>query len=135
VGAIPLSFGTFEGSHAVTRLPAAEPSHVNLSPPGGYEAGNLAALEDQGFDAPRGHSQPPRAPQPGPPGRPPPSRGVRGSGQPPARPLPPAAYPGHAPHLVPAVTAPALPLRFWVLTATLVVAGMVLAAYLAGVFS
>jgi serine/threonine protein kinase len=135
VGAIPLSFGTFEGSHAALRLPAAEPSQVNLAPPGGYEAGNLAALEDHGFDSPRAQSQPPRAPQPGPPGRPPPSRGPRGSGYPPARSLPPAAYPGHAPHLVPAAMSATLPLRFWVLTATLVLAGMVLAAYLAGVFS
>jgi serine/threonine-protein kinase len=132
VGAIPLSFGTFEGSHSTTRLPAAEPSQVNLAPPGGYEAGNLAALEDQGFEFPRAQSQPPRAPQP--PGRPPPPKGVRGSGRP-ALSLPPAAYPGHAPHLVPAPTSPALPLRFWILTATLVLAGVVLAAYLAGVFS
>ena len=60
VGAIPLSFGTFEGSQAVARLPTSEPSQVNLSPPGGYEAGNLAALEDQG-DGPlhrRGTAQP-----------------------------------------------------------------------------
>jgi serine/threonine protein kinase len=134
VGAIPLSFGTFEGSHAATRLPAAEPSQVNLAPPGGYEAGNLAALEDQGFDAPRGQSQPPRGPQSG--GtRPPPKRGVQGSARPPARSLRPAGYPGHAPHLVPAPATASLPLRFWVLTATLVTAGMVLAAYLAGVFS
>jgi len=31
--------------------------------------------------------------------------------------------------------APTVPLRFWILTATLVLAAMVLAAYLAGVFS
>jgi hypothetical protein len=36
---------------------------------------------------------------------------------------------------VPAPTSPELPLRFWILTATLVLAGVVLAAYLAGVFS
>jgi hypothetical protein len=135
VGAIPLSFGTFEGSHAATRLPAAEPSQINLAPPGGYEAGNLAALEDQGFDAPRGQSQPSRAPQSGGPSRPPPKKGVRGSARPPTRPLSPAGYPGHAPHLVPAPATAALPLRFWVLTATLVVAGVALAAYLAGIFS
>jgi eukaryotic-like serine/threonine-protein kinase len=126
VGAIPLSFGSFEGSHAGTRLPAAEPSRVNLAPPGSYEAGNLAALEDHGFEAPRPHSQPPR-----PPARPP---AARPSARPVA-PLPPGGYPGHAPHLVPAPASPALPLRFWIIAATLVVAGVVLAAYLAGVFS
>lgn len=134
VGAIPLSFGTFEGSHAVTRLPAAEPSQINLAPPGGYEAGNLAALEDQGFDSPRGQSQPPRAPPSGG-ARPPPKQGVYASARPPARPRPPAGYPGHAPHLVPAAVAASLPLRFWVLTATLIAAGVALAAYLAGIFS
>jgi hypothetical protein len=122
VGAIPLSFGSFEGSHAGTRLPAAEPSRVNLAPPGSYEAGNLAALEDHGFEAPRPHSQPPRPPAARPSARP-------------VAPLPPGGYPGHAPHLVPAPASPALPLRFWIIAATLVVAGVVLAAYLAGVFS
>ncbi|HEU4583655.1 MAG TPA: serine/threonine-protein kinase [Polyangiaceae bacterium] len=136
VGAIPLSFGTFEGSHAATRLPTAEPSQVNLAAPGGYEAGNLAALEDQGFDAPRGHSQPPRS-QPGGAPRPPPPKGARPSVRPPARNLPAPGYPGgHPPHLAPAPSAMAtLPLRFWIIAAALVLIGVALAAYMAGVFS
>jgi len=36
---------------------------------------------------------------------------------------------------VPAPATASLPLRFWLLAATLVVAGVALAAYLAGVFS
>ncbi len=133
VGAIPLSFGTFEGSHATTRLPTVEPSQVSLSSPGGYEAGNLAALEE-GADPPRSQSQPPRGPA-SVPGRPP-APGVRPSKLPlPRHQVPQGAHPGHAPHLAPAPAPAALPLRFWIAAAALVLIGVVVAAYVAGVFS
>jgi hypothetical protein len=46
-------------------------------------------------------------------------------------------YPATAPpHLVPAPSALAtLPLRFWIIAAALVLLGVALAAYMAGVFS
>jgi len=52
VGAIPLSFGTFEGSNSGARVPAPEPA-LSFGPSEGsysdrYQAGNLAALEDAG---------------------------------------------------------------------------------------
>ena len=135
VGAIPLSFGTFEGSQAVARLPTSEPSQVNLSPPGGYEAGNLAALEDQS-DGPI-HEGRRSHPPPGPPSQ---RRSANALGVGRSQPLslPPmggGAYPGPAPHLVPAPSPPALPMRFWLITAALILAGVILAAYLAGIFS
>jgi eukaryotic-like serine/threonine-protein kinase len=134
VGAIPLSFGTFEGSQAVARLPTSEPSQVNLSPPGGYEAGNLAALEDQG-DGPL-HEGRRSHPPPGPPSQRR-SAGPLGVGRSTPLSLPPlgGAYPGPAPHLVPAPSSPPLPMRFWLITAALILAGVGLAAYLAGIFS
>jgi len=53
VGAIPLSFGTFDVSDASNPLiQTLEPSQVSLSPADNYEAGNLAALEDHAPDAP-----------------------------------------------------------------------------------
>jgi eukaryotic-like serine/threonine-protein kinase len=135
VGAIPLSFGTFEGSHAVTRMPTAEPSQVNLSSPGGYEAGNLAALEDHGTDSPRGHSQPPRPP-PSTAGRPSAPPNSRPSARPlPRHQVPAGVYPGQVPHLAPATTSSSLPLRFWIAAAALVLLGVAVAAYVAGVFS
>ncbi|HKO90579.1 MAG TPA: protein kinase [Polyangiaceae bacterium] len=139
VGAIPLSFGTFEGSQAVARLPTSEPSQVNLSPPGGYEAGNLAALEEGDGPLHGGplHGNEVRR------SRPPAPSGQHRSGNPlgvgRSQPLslPPQAgsYPGPAPHLVPAPASPSLPLRFWLITAALIAAGVALAAYLSGVFS
>lgn len=134
VGAIPLSFGSFEGSHAVTRMPTAEPSQVNLSTSGGYEAGNLAALEDQGTDSPRGHSQPPRSASV--PGRAPAPPGTRPSARPlPRHQVPSGALAGQVPHLVPAPASAPLPLRFWIAAAALVLLGVAVAAYVAGVFN
>ena len=144
VGAIPLSFGTFEGSQASARMPTAEPSQVNFSPSGSYntrnyEAGNLAALEDQGADAPPlSMSSVPRV------GVYPSQRAPHGydptvltPGHPQVRPSQlPAAYPAHVPHLVPAVShQQKLPLTYWVIFATLIAVGAVIGAYFAGVFS
>jgi hypothetical protein len=121
----------------------AEPSQVNFTPSSynarQYEAGNLAALEEQGDGAPLSVSSVPRAsgyaqhmqthgydPTVLTPGHP----QLRTS----QRPL---AYPAQVPHLVPAPhqAAPGLPLSFWVITATLVAVGAMIGAYLAGVFS
>jgi len=134
VGAIPLSFGTFEGSQAVARLPTSEPSQVNLAPPGGYEAGNLAALEEG--DGPLHSGEGRRSHPPGPSGQRR-SSGPLGVGRSAPLSLPPlgSSYPGPAPHLVPAPTSAPLPMRFWLITAALIVAGVALAAYLSGIFS
>jgi serine/threonine-protein kinase len=134
VGAIPLSFGTFEGSQTSARVPTAEPSQVNFTPPGGYEAGNLAALEDQALDAPLDLSQPPRSsPQAAPHSFNP---AVLQPGRPQSRALPPlATYPGTTAHFSPVANAARLPMRFWVAAAAMLVIAAVAAAYFAGVFS
>jgi serine/threonine protein kinase len=134
VGAIPLSFGTFEGSQSGARVPAAEPSQVNFTPPGGYEAGTLAALEDQALDAPLDLSQPPRSsPQAAPRSFNP---AVLQPGRPQSRALPPlATYPGATAPASPAANVAGLPMRFWVAAAAMLVVAAVAAAYFAGIFS
>ncbi len=141
VGAIPLSFGTFESSQTSARMPATEPSQVNFSPSSyntrQYEAGNLAALEDQGDAAPLSVGSVPRASGYGQHVQ---AHGynptVLTPGHPQVRPSQPLAYPANVPHLVPAPhTPPGLPLSFWVITAALVAVGAAIGAYLAGVFS
>jgi len=145
VGAIPLSFGTFEGSQTSARMPPTEPSQVSFAPSGSYntrqyEAGNLAALEDHGDGAPLSagaiartsgfaqqmpsHGYDPTVLTPGHPQQ--------------TRPSQPLAYPAPVPHLVPAPHAAAgspEPVKFWLITAALMAVGAAIAAYLAGVFS
>jgi eukaryotic-like serine/threonine-protein kinase len=146
VGAIPLSFGTFEGSSPGTRPPSSEPSQLSFprnesSYSGNYQAGNLAALEDHGaehslapgfeqrsgFDQRSASGRPPYGYDPA----------VLATGHPHSHPAPhPGGYPSVAPY--PPLAAPPptrLPLTYWVVTATLVAVGAAVGAYLAGVFS
>ncbi len=147
VGAIPLSFGTFEGSHA-SRAPTAEPSQVNFAPSGGYpgtayEAGNLAALEeDHGPGSYPGARSGPPAPASRPgydpavltPGRPQsrPSRDPRAFDPRSASALPPT--PSHAPMNQRSAAPPPLTLTFWAITLALILTGAMVGAYLAGFF-
>jgi hypothetical protein len=134
VGAIPLSFGTFEGSQTGARLPPAEPSQASFAtPPSGFQAGNLAALEDQALDAPLDLSQPPRSsPQASPRSLDP---AVLKPGRLGSRALPPlATFPGTAARPAAAPHA-RLPVRFWLVAATMIAAGAAAAAYFAGIFS
>jgi hypothetical protein len=142
VGAIPLSFGTFESSHSGTRVPSAEPSQVSYAPTGGYEAGNLAALEDHAAEMPMNAGPNSRASQRAyaydravlTPGHP---QSRPGQQQPHSYPSPPQ-YPDYPDYPVPPAPGPAqtrLPMSYWVVTATLVAAGAAIGAYLAGVFS
>jgi eukaryotic-like serine/threonine-protein kinase len=141
VGAIPLSFGTFEGSHAGTRLPPAEPSRVSFAPPeayraASYEAGNLAALEDHASDAPLSarHSSPHTGPA---------QRAAYGfdptvltPGHPQVRPSQQhLVHRSQAPRQMPAPGPGGLSVTYWVVTATLIAVGAAVGAYLAGVFS
>jgi eukaryotic-like serine/threonine-protein kinase len=136
VGAIPLSFGTFESSHSGTRVPSAEPSQVSYAPTGGYEAGNLAALEDHAAEMPMNVGPSSRASQRAytydravlTPGHP----QSRPSQQPVSYPSPPY-YPEYPAPAAPAPTR--LPVSYWVVTATLVAVGAAVGAYLAGIFS
>lgn len=147
VGAIPLSFGTFEGSSPGTRAPSSEPSQLSFprnesSYSGNYQAGNLAALEDHGAEqslAP-GYDQGSAYDQRSASGRAPYGYdpAVLAPGHPHSHPAPqPAGYPGMAPY--PALAGPPsptrLPVTYWVVTATLVAVGAAVGAYLAGVFS
>jgi hypothetical protein len=144
VGAIPLSFGTFEGSHSGARAPSAEPSQVSFAPSeasyntGTYEAGNLAALEEDPTSAPQQVSQLSQRPRTGAP-RPPQQHydpAVLRPGHPQSRPIhEPIPYPTQP--LAPAAppSPGKLPVTFWVITATLVAAGAAVGAYLAGIFS
>jgi eukaryotic-like serine/threonine-protein kinase len=138
VGAIPLSFGTFEGSHAGARPTSTEPSQVNFSASdsydaANYEAGNLAALEDQGADEPVSPRSRPRASQA--PYAYDPAVLTPGhlQARPSQQPLSYAGEPRHPP--LPPQALPRLPLSYWVVTATLVAVGAAVGAYLAGVFS
>jgi eukaryotic-like serine/threonine-protein kinase len=141
VGALPLSFGTFEGSNSGARVPPKEPSGLSFAPSegsysGDYQAGNLAALEDHGAETALGQSRGPRSsPQEAPfqydpqvltPGRP--------RSSPTASPM---AYPSMPPQpMLAAPPAPTrLPLTYWLVTATLVAVGAAVGAYLAGIFS
>jgi serine/threonine protein kinase len=141
VGAIPLSFGTFEGSSPGTRPPSSEPSQLTFPRPepsysDNYQAGNLAALEDHGGDGPGPGQDPhatgsPRAQHVYDPA-------VLAPGHPHSYPASSAmGYPGAAHHPAFAVGQPPtrLPLTYWVVTATLVAVGAAVGAYLAGVFS
>ncbi len=141
VGAIPLSFGTFEGSQANARLPSSEPSQVNFPrmessySGGNYEVGNLAALEDHAADSPMHVSHHSRAslPPQNPYGFDP---AVLAPGRPQSRPAQqPMSYPVPAPRPVAATTITRLPLTYWLVTATLVAVGAAVGAYLAGIFS
>jgi hypothetical protein len=142
VGAIPLSFGTFEGSSPGTRVPSSEPSQLTFprnepSYSDNYQAGNLAALEDHGAEAalhqePRGSIRAPYAFD----------AAVLSPGHPHS--APPMGYPGNYPHYSGTVPQPGsgqpqqpirLPLTYWLVTATLVAVGAAVGAYLAGVFS
>jgi eukaryotic-like serine/threonine-protein kinase len=139
VGALPLSFGTFEGSQASARLPK-EPSQVSFVPgpsygSGNYEAGNLAALEDHAGDGHLGAGHTPSSPA---------SQrtysynpAVLAPGRPQARmSQAPISYPiQQAPGPRPPQAPPRLPTTYWVVTATLVALGAAVGAYLAGVFS
>src|SRR5688572_18911281 len=134
VGAIPLSFGTFEGSHAGARVPPAEPSRVSFAPPdayraetyraGSYEAGNLAALEDHASDAPLSSRH--LSPNPGPAQR----SGyafdptVLTPGHPQVRPSQQQlAHRSQAPRPAPAASPAGLSVTYWVVTATLIAVG------------
>jgi serine/threonine-protein kinase len=148
VGAIPLSFGTFEGSNSGARAPAPEqPPALSFAPSergysGNYQAGNLAALEDHGEGPSLGGT--------------PDGRTAAGSysydpavltpGHPRSRPgvalptpsMQPAPYPNLPPQQMvaaPPMPVTRLPLTYWVVTATLVAVGAAVGAYLAGVFS
>jgi hypothetical protein len=146
VGAIPLSFGTFEGSHAGARVPPAEPSRVSFAPPdayradayraGSYEAGNLAALEDHASDAPLSARH--LSPNTGPAQR----SGyafdptVLTPGHPQARPSQQQlSHRSQAPRQAAAASPAGLSVTYWVVTATLIAVGAAVGAYLAGVFS
>jgi serine/threonine protein kinase len=148
VGAIPLSFGTFEGSHTSARVPTAEPSQVSFAPSGGYpgtayEAGNLAALEEDhgpgSYPGPRSNPQA-HAPHHGfnpavlAPGHPQsrPSREPRGFD--PRSASVPAPTPGQARMSQPSAAPPPLTLTFWAITVALIVTGALVGAYLAGFF-
>ena len=143
VGAIPLSFGTFEGSSPGSRTPSSEPSPLGFprderSYSGNFQAGNLAALEDHGAE----HPLIPKADARSAAGQQPPygfDPAVLSPGRPQSGPshAPPMAYPGMAPHPAFAGAPPPtrLPVTYWIVTATLVAVGAVVGAYLAGVFS
>jgi eukaryotic-like serine/threonine-protein kinase len=143
VGAIPLSFGTFEGSNSGARLPP-EPAAMSSYAPsersysgGDYQAGNLAALEDHGAEAALSQSRDTRSLQQDTPYQFDPQ--VLTPGRPRSNPMAsPMAYPSLAPHPMLAAQPQAptrLPLTYWVVTATLVAVGAAVGAYLAGVFS
>jgi serine/threonine protein kinase len=142
VGAIPLSFGTFEGSNPGTRPPS-EPSQLSFPRPepsysDNYQAGNLAALEEHGSEGTLGGGDDPRAS-----GLPRAQYGydptVLATGRSHSHPASaPMAYPGaaHHPAFIGGAQPPTrLPLTYWVVTATLVAVGAAVGAYLAGVFS
>jgi hypothetical protein len=150
VGAIPLSFGTFESSHSGTRAPKPESPHTSFAPgagypsgnygpgfaSGNYEAGNLAALEDHAADSQLDMGHAPRAPAS--------QRGGYGYDPMVLAPGHPQSRPSHAriSYPTPAQAPPRLPQRptklpltYWLVTATLVAVGAAVGAYLAGVFS
>jgi hypothetical protein len=139
VGAIPLSFGTFDGSGPNSRPPSSEPSQLSFprrepSYSDNYQAGNLAALEDHSAEAPLAGGQDPRNAGGG---RTPYAYdpAVLAPGRSHSHPAPPMTYPGAGPHPAFAQPPTRLPLTYWVVTATLVAVGAAVGAYLAGVFS
>jgi serine/threonine-protein kinase len=143
VGALPLSFGTFEGSSSGARVPSPEPSPMTYSRSEGsysdnYQAGNLAALEDHGAEPALAASHEARVSAPARQYTYDPSVLAPGHSQPQSRmPPAPSAYPSLQQHPVVLGAPPPtrLPLTYWVVTATLVAVGAAVGAYLAGVFS
>jgi serine/threonine protein kinase len=143
VGALPLSFGTFEGSSSGARVPSPEPSPMTYNRSEGsysdnYQAGNLAALEDHGAEPALAASHEARVSAPAKPYTYDPSVLAPGHSQSQARlPPTPSAYPPLQQLTVVAGAPPPtrLPLTYWLVTATLVAVGAAVGAYLAGVFS
>jgi serine/threonine-protein kinase len=149
VGAIPLSIGSFDPAwEERSRTEQKEPSHVGLAPPS-YPIGDLASQLEDLDENPSGSvnlnalmtsrsAQPMTAP---------PNRQPRNSAAPPpSRRMTPGAqsYPGGVPQSYehphagvqfhPANTH-AVPLRFWIACALIVLIGGTLGAYMAGVFN
>jgi eukaryotic-like serine/threonine-protein kinase len=151
VGALPLSFGTFEGSSSGARVPSPEPAPSYGRSEGSYsdnyQAGNLAALEDHGAEPALAASHEARVSAPAKPYSYDPA--VLAPGRPQAPPLqaqpgsyplsgsypPPPQMPQQLQVVVGAPPPTRLPLTYWVVTATLVAVGAAVGAYLAGVFS
>jgi serine/threonine protein kinase len=142
VGALPLSFGTFEGSSSGARVPSPEPSPMHRSEPSysdNYQAGNLAALEDHGAEPALAASHEARVSAPAKPYTYDPA--VLAPGHPQAPPTgiyqPLHQLPQQLQVVVGQQPPPStrLPLTYWVVTATLVAVGAAVGAYLAGVFS